>query len=308
MLKRTLAISFIALCISTPTMAIDPQKDASHSFSKPATAYASQNFNKILEAYQLRLDTGNAENLPSSYARIQEGNASFNSTVIAYSPKQYHAILSAYGLQLTVDDAKEILKTSSYATVTGDTISFGNSAVAYGGQNWNNIMSAYSLPVMAQASAVTPPPAQPVAMAKPGDDDGDGVTNDKDTCPDTPRNAAVDDRGCWALANSLLFDFDSAVINKKDVTALDQAVKVFKSQPDLKVTVEGHADSTGPEAYNQTLSEKRAQAVAKWLVDNAGIMSNKLNVVGYGEIKPAYSNDTPDGRAKNRRVEFTPAK
>jgi outer membrane protein OmpA-like peptidoglycan-associated protein len=308
MLKKTLTISFIALCMSTPAMAIDPPKDASPTFTRPATAYASQNFNKILEAYQLRIDTGNAENLPSSYARIQEGNASFNSTAIAYSPKQYHAILSAYGLQLTVNDAKEILKTSSYATVTGDTISFGNSAVAYGGQHWNNIMSAYNLPAMAQASAVTPPPTQPVAMAKPGDDDGDGVINDKDACPDTPRNAAVDDRGCWALANSLLFDFDSAVINKKDVTALDQVVKVFKSQPDLKVTVEGHADSTGPEAYNQTLSEKRAQAVAKWLVDNAGVMSNKLNVVGYGEMKPAYPNDTPDGRAKNRRVEFTPAK
>ena len=308
MSKKTLTISFIALCMSTPAMAIDPPKDAAPTFSRPATAYASQKFNKILEAYQLRIDTGNAENLPSSYARIQEDNASFNSTAIAYSPKQYHAILSAYGLQLTVNDAKEILKTSSYATVTGDTISFGNRAVAYGGQNWNNIMSAYSLLAMVQASAVTPPPTQPVAMAKPEDDDGDGVTNDKDACSDTPRNAAVDDRGCWALANSLLFDFDSAVINKKDVTALDQVVKVFKSQPDLKVTVEGHADSTGSEAYNQTLSEKRAQAVAKWLVDNAGVMSNKLNVVGYGEMKPAYPNDTPDGRAKNRRVQFTPAK
>ncbi len=309
MLKKTLTVSFIALCMSTPAMAVDLPKDASPTFFRPATAYASQNFNKILEAYQLRIDAGNAENLPTSYARIQDGNVSLNATAIAYSPKKYHAILSAYGLQLTVDDAKSILTTSSYATVTGDIISFGNTAVAYGGQSWNNIMSAYSLPVMAQASAVTPPAAQPVAkMAKPGDDDGDGVINEKDDCPDTPGNAAVDDRGCWALANSLLFDFDSAVINKKDVTDLDQVAKVFKSQPDLKVTVEGHADSTGPEAYNQTLSERRAQAVAKWLVDNAGVMSNHLNVVGYGEMKPAFPNDTPGGRAKNRRVQFTPAK
>lgn len=308
MLKKTLTVSFIALCMSAPAMAIDAPKDASPTFYRPATAYASHSFNKILEAYQLRIDTGNAENLPTSYAKIQEGNASFNSNAIAYSPKQYHAILSAYGLQLTVNDAKEILKTSSYATVTGDTISFGNKAVAYGGQSWKNIMSAYSLPVMAQATAVKPPPTQPVAMAKAEDDDGDGVINDKDNCPDTPSNAAVDDRGCWALANSLLFAFDSAVINKKDLTELDQVVEVFKSQPDLKVTVEGHADSTGPEVYNQMLSEKRAQAVAKWLVDNAGVMSDNLNVVGYGEMKPAYPNDTPDGRAKNRRVQFTPAK
>ncbi|MFW2367969.1 MAG: OmpA family protein [Desulforhopalus sp.] len=306
MLKKTLTISFIALCMSTSAMAIDPPKDASPTFSRPATAYASQNFNKILEAYQLNLDTGIAENLPSSYARVQGGDASFNSTAIAYSPKQYHAILSAYGLQLTPEDAKNKLMVSSYAKVAGDTISFGNTAIAYGGEKWNNIMSAYSLPVMAQPAMAQP--VQPPAATGPGDDDGDGVTNDKDACPETPKGAAVDDRGCWALANELLFDFDSAVIKKNVASVLNEAGKIAKENPDLKVTVEGHTDSTGPEAYNQTLSEKRAQAVADYLVNNAGVNVGNLKVVGYGELKPAYSNDTKEGRAKNRRVEFTPAK
>lgn len=306
MLKKTLTASALALFMCTPALAIDLPKDASPTFSRPATAYASQDFNNILEAYQLSLDTTNVEQLPASYAKIHDGKASLNSNMIAYSPKQYHAILTAYGLQLTVADAKEILSTSSYAKVAGDTISFGSTAIAYGAPEWNNIMSAYSLPAKAEMSAATP--AQEKAMAKPGDDDGDGVTNDKDDCPDTPANAAVDERGCWALSNSVLFDFDSAVLNKKDVNELNKVAEVFKSHPDLKVTVEGHADSTGPEAYNQTLSEKRAQAVAKWLKDNAGVMLDNLNVVGYGEMKPAYSNDTKDGKAKNRRVEFTPIK
>lgn len=308
MLKKTLAVSALTFCMCTPALAIELPKDASPTFSRPATAYASQDFNNILEAYQLTLDTTNVENLPSSYAKIHDGKASLNSKMIAYSPKQYHAILSAYGLQLTVSDAKQILRTSSYAKVSGDTISFGNTAIAYGAPEWNNIMSAYSLSAKAQMSAATPVPTMAKAMAKPGDDDGDGVTNDKDNCPDTPANAAVDERGCWALSNSVLFDFDSAVLNKKDVNELNQVAEVFKKHPDLKVTVEGHTDSTGPEAYNQTLSEKRAQTVAKWLKNNAGVMFDNLNVVGYGEMKPAYSNDTKDGRAKNRRVQFTPVK
>ena len=109
------------------------------------------------------------------------------------------------------------------------------------------------------------------------------------------------------MANELLFDFDSAVI-KKDVSAvLDQAGEIAKGNPGLKVTVEGYTDSTGPEGYNQTLSERRAKAVANYLVDNAGVQSDNLTVVGYGELKPAYPNDTSEGRTNNRRVEFTPA-
>ncbi|BHH85061.1 OmpA family protein [Desulforhopalus sp. 52FAK] len=308
MIKKIVGISFIALCVSAQAMAIDAPKDASPTFSRPATAYSSNTFNEILEAYQLTLDTGMAENLPSSYAKINGDKVSFNNNMIAYSPKQYHAILSAYGLQLTTSDAKEILKTSSYATVSGDTISFGNSSIAYGGQGWQNIMSAYSLPAMADASAMKAAPMKEKAMAGPGDDDMDGVANDKDACPDTPRHAAVDERGCWALSNALLFDFDSAVINDKGVADLNKVVKVFKNHPDLEVTIEGHADSTGAEAYNQALSERRAKAVAKWLVENADVMSSKLDVVGYGEMKPAYPNDTSSSRAKNRRVQFTPAK
>lgn len=305
MLKKTFAVSFIALCIGTSAMAIEPPEGASPSFSKPPTAYPSQKFNKILEAYQLKLDTGSAEKLPSSYAKVQQDTASFNANAIAYTPKQYHAILSAYGLQLTLEDAQKKLLVTSYAKVAGDSISFGDTAIAYDGESWNNIMSAYSLPVKAQP-AMTQPVKAP-AVTGPGDDDGDGITNDKDACPDTPQGAVVDERGCWVYASEMLFDFDSAVIKKEVAAVLNEAGKIAKNNPDLKITVEGHTDSTGPEAYNQMLSEKRAQAVADYLVNNAGVNVGNLTVVGYGELKPAYPNDTREGRAKNRRVEFTPS-
>jgi len=304
MLKKILVISFVALCMGTPAMGIDLPKDASPSFFKPSTAYSSQYFNKILQAYKLQLDTGKADQLPTSYAKVSGSNSRFNAASIAYSPKQYHAILTAYGLQLSPDDVLQKLKTSSYAKVAGDKISFGNSAIAYGSSEWTNIMSAYSLPVMQQSPTVAV--KQTPVVAKPGDADGDGVTDDKDACPNTPSNAVVDDRGCWAFADALLFDFDSAIIKEKFVTILDKIKDVFSSHADLKVVVEGHADSTGPEAYNQKLSERRAQAVVKYL-EAKGVGSERLSAVGRGELKPAYSNDTKEGRAKNRRVEFTPA-
>ncbi len=296
MLKKTLVVSFVALCIGTPAMGIEFPKDASPSFSKAATAYSSITFNKILQAYGLQLDTGKAAQLPPSYAKVKDGNSSFNATSVAYCPKQYHSILTAYGLQLTQEDAQQILKTSSYAKVTTDKISFSNTAIAYGGPEWNNIMSAYSLPAMQQVAVM------------PGDDDGDGVTNDKDECPDTPYKAVVDDRGCWAFAHPLYFDFDSAVVKKEFEAELNKIKEVFDAQPGLKVTVDGHTDSKGSEAYNQLLSERRAHAVIKYLTDKQGIGSEKLKAVGYGEIKPGFSNDTEAGRAKNRRVELTPTK
>ncbi|MEA3467543.1 MAG: OmpA family protein [Thermodesulfobacteriota bacterium] len=296
MLKKTIAVSFVALCIGTPAMGIEFPQDASPSFSKAATAYSSQHFNRILQAYELQLDTNKAAQLPTSYAKFKEGNAFFNATSIAYSPKQYHAILTAYGLQLTLEDAQQILKTSSYAKVTADTINFSNTAIAYGGPEWNNIMSAYSFPPTQQVTSM------------PGDDDRDGVTNDKDDCPDTPYKAVVDDRGCWAFAHPLYFDFDSAVVKKEFAAELDKLKEVFDAEPELKVRVDGHTDSKGSEAYNQNLSERRAQAVVQYLTDKQGIAAEKMTAVGHGEIKPGYTNDTAEGRAKNRRVEFTPVK
>jgi OOP family OmpA-OmpF porin len=75
----------------------------------------------------------------------------------------------------------------------------------------------------------------------------------------------------------------------------------------MSVAIEGHADSTGPDAYNQKLSERRAKAVMAYLVNTVGIDPSRLTAVGYGESRPAYPNDTPENQAKNRRVEFTPA-
>jgi OOP family OmpA-OmpF porin len=103
----------------------------------------------------------------------------------------------------------------------------------------------------------------------------------------------------------VLFDINSAKVKSEAYPMLTEAVIIMKKNPDLKVEVDGHADSTGKPEYNMTLSEKRAEAVKKYFVDQ-GIDPDRLTTKGFGITKPAASNKTKEGRAKNRRVELTP--
>ena len=153
------------------------------------------------------------------------------------------------------------------------------------------------------AKAAPKPMAKP--MAKPMDSDGDGVTDDKDQCPNTPKGATVDARGCWTYAAVVLFGFDSAEIKTDAHPMLDEAVVILKKNPAIKVEVDGHTDNVGPAAYNVKLSERRANSILKYFVDN-GVEAERLTVKGFGLTKPAAGNDTKEGRAKNRRVEFSP--
>ncbi|MBW2314694.1 MAG: OmpA family protein, partial [Deltaproteobacteria bacterium] len=99
------------------------------------------------------------------------------------------------------------------------------------------------------------------------------------------------------------FDFDRAEIRGDAGVILDEAIEILKRNPDRQIVVEGHTDWTGPEEYNQSLSENRAEAVMKYMVEN-GLEGAGLSVVGYGESQPVAPNDTRDGRDRNRRVEL----
>ncbi|MFV0369473.1 MAG: OmpA family protein [Hyphomicrobiaceae bacterium] len=97
--------------------------------------------------------------------------------------------------------------------------------------------------------------------------------------------------------NSVSFDTDSN-------TTLESLAKIAKSCTKGRIRVEGHTDSTGRAAFNKALSEKRAQAVADYL-SQAGVDANRIEAIGYGQEKPIAANNTREGRAKNRRIEFT---
>jgi outer membrane protein OmpA-like peptidoglycan-associated protein len=131
------------------------------------------------------------------------------------------------------------------------------------------------------------------------------VTDDKDQCPNTPKGATVDARGCWTYAAVVLFDFDSDKVKPEAYPMLDEAVVILKKNSQINVEVDGHTDNLGPAAYNMKLSERRANAVMKYFVDK-GVEGERLTMKGFGLTKPAAGNDTKEGRAKNRRVELTP--
>lgn len=99
------------------------------------------------------------------------------------------------------------------------------------------------------------------------------------------------------------FDFDKYNIKKLYVPDLDQHVAYLSANPLSPVTVEGHTDSIGSDQYNQRLSERRANSVRKYLIEQ-GIASSRIRIAGYGEQRPIADNKTKEGRAINRRAEF----
>jgi outer membrane protein OmpA-like peptidoglycan-associated protein len=99
------------------------------------------------------------------------------------------------------------------------------------------------------------------------------------------------------------FDTGKATIQPDSENILGEIVKLLQQNPDLKLRVEGHTDNQGNAAANQTLSEKRAQAVVAWLVAH-DVGASRLTAVGLGQTKPVADNSTPEGRTKNRRVDL----
>lgn len=138
----------------------------------------------------------------------------------------------------------------------------------------------------------------------PLDTDGDGVPDYRDKCPNTPKAATVNDRGCWII-EGLFFDTNKADIKPVFSPKLDALVDVLNNNALMKLEIAGHTDNIGTQSYNQVLSEKRAAAVMHYLVDK-GIDQDRLVSKGYNFSKPVASNDTAEGRSKNRRVELKP--
>jgi outer membrane protein OmpA-like peptidoglycan-associated protein len=147
------------------------------------------------------------------------------------------------------------------------------------------------------------------------DRDGDGVMNKDDACPDTPGPANADPKknGCplafvegkvIRITDQVKFRVNSAELDPTGEAVLQAVLKVLEEHTEIgNLDVEGHTDNTGAAAYNQKLSEGRAKSVLTWLTKH-GIDKARLTSHGYGMTHPIESNDTPDGRLANRRVEF----
>ena len=105
------------------------------------------------------------------------------------------------------------------------------------------------------------------------------------------------------VATGIKFETNKATLKPESMGVINRIYKIMKDHPELKFSVEGHTDNVGDEAFNMQLSLKRAETVRDKLI-SMGIAPNRFKVKGFGETIPATSNDTPEGRANNRRVEF----
>lgn len=142
------------------------------------------------------------------------------------------------------------------------------------------------------------------------DKDQDGVIDSKDNCPDSKPHAKVDKNGCYqVLKEDVTIQLNVTFANNSDAVVsnamqeIEPLADFMQQYPMTTVVIEGHTDSIGAEDYNKSLSQKRANAVAKILKDKFNISNERISAVGLGEAQPIASNDTAEGRAKNRRVE-----
>jgi OOP family OmpA-OmpF porin len=99
------------------------------------------------------------------------------------------------------------------------------------------------------------------------------------------------------------FDTDKAVVKDIYYNEIKKVADFMKEFPETNVTIEGHTDAIGSQEYNQDLSERRAKSVRQYLIDEFGMDGSRISAVGYGEDLPVDTNDTEDGRQKNRRVD-----
>lgn len=162
----------------------------------------------------------------------------------------------------------------------------------------------------AQAAPTADGCPAPVAPAEPPrDTDGDGIDDSKDECPGTMQGLQVDGSGCVTAAAQTIvlkgvnFLPGSAELTPEAKSVLDETYESLAGQTSLKVEVGGHTDSSGADAVNLALSQRRAEAVRQYLTGK-GISADRLVAKGYGETQPVADNKTAEGRRTNRRVEL----
>lgn len=145
------------------------------------------------------------------------------------------------------------------------------------------------------------------------DTDGDGIPDHLDQCPDVygswkyqgcPEPAREIREALDRALKGVNFETGRAILTKSSYSALDEVVKVMKVDQTYKLKITGHTDNVGTLEHNMKLSKDRAQAVEDYL-EAQGLDASRFIVIGFGPTRPVASNDTEEGRSKNRRVEFT---
>jgi len=148
------------------------------------------------------------------------------------------------------------------------------------------------------------------------DSDGDGIDDSQDRCPNTAPGQNIDAVGCPVLflveqgqrrplvLQGVTFASGRSVLTEESYSTLDEVAASLAAHPEIRIEIAGHTDATGSAEVNQRLSLARARAVMMHLA-RSGISPERMVAVGYGPDRPIASNGTPEGRARNRRVELS---
>ena len=193
----------------------------------------------------------------------------------------------------------------------GTRVAFDDSSVVSpDSDHFTDILASFTLLVKLGdlAAPVAPEAPAPQQTCADLDGDGDGINNCDDKCPDSVAGQAIGPDGCPVPLTIDLkgvnFDFDKDTLRPDAEAILAEAVSILQKYPQLKVEVAGHTDSVGTEQYNQGLSERRAATVYNYLTSNGVTADRLVGPNGFGESRPIDTNDTAEGRARNRRTEL----
>jgi len=186
---------------------------------------------------------------------------------------------------------------SAFANVTPN-LQDSSGAAVKDGSGACVVTSGQVLPECAGARPAAPPPrpAAPAAPAAPAPAPAPAAPAPAPRAPASVRAAVV-------IQADALFDFDKSVVRPDGKRTIDEALSKIQGTDLEMVIATGHTDSVGTEAYNQKLSERRAQAVKDYLVSK-GIPASKITTIGKGKSQPVATNKTSEGRQKNRRVDI----
>ena len=189
---------------------------------------------------------------------------------------------------------------------------FDDGSVHAPSEDWfGDVLASVGVVIPLGAPVVAAPPAPVAPSCADLDDDGDGVNNCDDKCPDSQAGQTIGPDGCPVPVSIDLkgvnFDFDKATLRPDAVSILSEATEILKRYPELRVEVAGHTDQCGKDAYNQKLSERRATAVYDYLTSNGVDASRLQGPIGYGESRPLEDKGQAFPGCKseiNRRTEL----
>ena len=212
------------------------------------------------------------------------------------------------GLQTTLDNRVGVRAEVAYRA------DFDDQSVAAPQEDWfGDVLASVGvvIPLGPKAEAAAPPAPPAAPSCADLDDDGDGVNNCDDKCPGSQAGQTIGPDGCPVQVSIDLkgvnFDFDKSTLRPDAIAILSEAAEILKRYPDLRVEVAGHTDLCGADAYNQSLSQRRAQTVYDYLTSNGVDASRLVGPVGYGESRPLEptAQTLPGCKSeRNRRTEL----